>query len=100
MPILLSDLRFAMRQLRKSPGLSVLAVLIFALGIGANTATGFVLSAATGRMVRSFLYEVRPLDPWTYGGVIIALFLIGSTAVFLPARRAATIEPMQALRED
>ena len=68
--------------------------------VAAGLCAGFVLSAATGRMVTSFLYEVRPLDAWTYAAVIIALLLIGTTAGLLPALRAATIEPMQALREE
>jgi ABC-type antimicrobial peptide transport system permease subunit len=61
---------------------------------------GLALSAAAGRMVTSFLYQVRPLDTWTYFGVAFTLLLIGTTAGLLPARRAATIEPMQALREE
>jgi putative ABC transport system permease protein len=48
-PNLLSDLRFAFRQLRKSPGLSLLAVLILALGIGANTAILTVIESVVLR---------------------------------------------------
>jgi ABC-type antimicrobial peptide transport system permease subunit len=61
---------------------------------------GLALSAATGRLVTSFLYGVHPLDLWTYVAVIFMLLLIGISSGLLPARRAATIEPMQALRED
>jgi predicted permease len=68
--------------------------------VAAGLCAGLALSAATGRMVASFLYEVRPLDAWTYAAVIVTLLLIGTTAGLLPARRAATIEPMQALREE
>jgi len=68
--------------------------------VAAGLCAGVALSAATGRLVTSFLYGVRPLDVWTYVAVIITLSLIGMTSGLLPARRAATIEPMQALRED
>jgi len=68
--------------------------------IAVGLCAGLVLSAATGRMVTSFLYHVRPLDAWTYAAVVFLLSAIGMTAGLLPARRAATIEPMQALRED
>jgi ABC-type lipoprotein release transport system permease subunit len=50
--------------------------------------------------VKSFLYQVQPVDVWTYVTVALALALIGLTAALLPARKAASIEPMQALRED
>ena len=68
--------------------------------VAAGLVGGLALSAAAGRLVTSFLYGVRPLDLWTYLAVIFTLSLIGMTSGLLPARRAATIEPMQALRED
>jgi ABC-type antimicrobial peptide transport system permease subunit len=55
---------------------------------------------ATGRLVKSFLYQVQPLDAWTYVAVALALSVIGLTAALIPAFKAAAIEPMQALRED
>ena len=61
---------------------------------------GLALSAASGRVVTSFLYGVRPLDVATYVAVVFVLSLIGIAASLLPARRAAAIEPMRALRED
>ena len=68
--------------------------------VGAGLGVGLVLAFATGRLVKSFLYQVQPLDVWTYAAVVLALSVIGLTAALLPARRAASIEPMQALRED
>jgi ABC-type lipoprotein release transport system permease subunit len=46
------------------------------------------------------LYRVQPLDTWTYIVVALALTAIGLIATLLPAHKAASIEPMQALRED
>jgi predicted permease len=68
--------------------------------VGAGLGVGLVLAFAAGRLVKSFLYQVQPLDLGTYAAVVIALALIGLTASLLPARKAASIEPMQALRED
>ena len=68
--------------------------------VGMGLIAGLVLAFAAGRLVKSFLYEVQPLDLWTYAAVVLALALIGLSASLLPARKAASIEPMQALRED
>jgi ABC-type antimicrobial peptide transport system permease subunit len=68
--------------------------------VGAGLGVGLVLAFSTGRLVKSFLYQVQPLDVWTYVAVAFALSVIGLTAALLPARKAASIEPMQALRED
>ncbi len=68
--------------------------------IATGLAVGLVLAFATGRLIKSFLYQVQPVDAGTYVAVAVALAAIGMLAAFLPARRAASIEPMQALRED
>jgi ABC-type antimicrobial peptide transport system permease subunit len=68
--------------------------------VGAGLAVGLGLAFATGRLVSSFLYQVEPLDGFTYAAVVLTLALIGLAAALLPARKAASIEPMQALRED
>ena len=70
------------------------------LVIGAGLAAGLVLAFAVGRLITGFLYQVKPLDAWTYVAVALALPAIGLTAALLPARRAASIQPMQALREE
>jgi putative ABC transport system permease protein len=68
--------------------------------IGSGLGLGLLLAVATGRWVESFLYQVRPLDLLTYLSVAVALSAIGLVAALVPARKAASIEPMQALRED
>jgi putative ABC transport system permease protein len=68
--------------------------------IGAGLAIGLVLAFASGRLIKGFLYEVKPLDAGTYVGVAVALAAIGLVAAFIPARRAASIQPMQALRDE
>jgi putative ABC transport system permease protein len=68
--------------------------------VGLGLAIGLVLAIAAGRFVASFLYQVHPVDAWTYAGVVAALSIVALTAAVLPARKAASIEPMQALREE
>jgi putative ABC transport system permease protein len=68
--------------------------------IGVGLAVGIVMAVFAGRLVESFLYQVRPLDVWTYVAVLLVLPGIGLIAALLPARKAASIQPMQALRED
>jgi putative ABC transport system permease protein len=79
------------------------AQMVFRQGsivIGIGLAIGLLLAFPAARLIRSFLYEVRPLDGWTYASVVLMLPAIGLAAAFLPARKAASIQPIEALRED
>jgi ABC-type antimicrobial peptide transport system permease subunit len=68
--------------------------------IAAGLAVGMVLSYSTGRLIMSFLYEVKPLDLNTYGFMAVVLLLVGGMAAFAPAWRAASVEPVKALRDE
>jgi ABC-type lipoprotein release transport system permease subunit len=46
------------------------------------------------------LYEVSPVDPLTYGSVAVALVAVAVGASWVPARRAARVDPMTALRAE
>ncbi len=91
-------IRMALGATRKSVARMILrqGAILIGLGLGA----GILLALATGHLVRSFLYQVQPIDLWTYVAVSASLLAIGLLASLLPARKAASIEPMQALRED
>jgi ABC-type antimicrobial peptide transport system permease subunit len=59
---------------------------------------GIVLAMALTRLVASQLHGVTPTDPLTFGAVGLILLLAALLACYLPARRAAKIDPMAALR--
>jgi ABC-type antimicrobial peptide transport system permease subunit len=71
-------------------------LLLVALGV----AIGLPLSLAAGRMAASLLYGVGPNDPLTLTMTITVLLAAGVLAAFLPARRAAAVQPMEALRHE
>jgi putative ABC transport system permease protein len=50
------------------------------------------------RVMTGLLFEVKPTDPLTFGGVPLLLLGIALLASWLPARRAATLNPITALR--
>jgi ABC-type antimicrobial peptide transport system permease subunit len=67
---------------------------------GAGVAAGLVLVIVGGRFVRNLLFEVAPTDPLTLGATIVLLGTFALLASWLPARRAARVNPAEALRTD
>jgi len=63
------------------------------LGLGA----GIAGAIAFGSALRSLLYEVSPTDPFTLCAVALTLIAVAALACWIPARRAARIDPMEAL---
>ena len=65
---------------------------------------GFILGTATAlaftRMLTSRLYGIAAHDPATYAGAAFLILAIAALAVWLPARRAASVEPMAVLRSE
>jgi len=59
---------------------------------------GVAGSAALTRLLAGMLYDVRPLDPVVLGGVAMLLAVVALLASYFPARRAASIDPITALR--
>ena len=68
--------------------------------IGAGVIAGLLLSIGVGIGLESLLIGIKPMDPITYAGVIVALAIVAATACLLPARRAASVDPVTTLREE
>ncbi len=66
--------------------------------IGLLAGLGGAVAAATG--LRSLLFGIAPVDPVSLGGVALILLLVSGMACYLPARRAARLDPMIALRHE
>ena len=69
-----------------------MVVVGLVLGIGGTL--------ATTRLLRSLLYDTSPVDPIVIGAGVFILCLAAALASYLPARRAARVDPMVALREE
>jgi macrolide transport system ATP-binding/permease protein len=61
---------------------------------------GLVASLLVMRLLSSMLYGVKPTDPLSYAGSAALVILVALAASWIPARRAASIDPMQALRTE
>jgi predicted permease len=66
----------------------------------AGLAVGVPLTFFAVRPLKSMLYQMSPLDPVSFALAIVVMILVSGCAALLPARRAASIEPMQALRSE
>jgi putative ABC transport system permease protein len=67
-----------------------------AIGVAIGLAGAFGVT----RVIQSLLYNVTATDPISFGGVALFLALIAALASYLPARRATTVDPIIALRNE
>ena len=93
-----SSSSIALGARRRDVGAGVLrpSLLILAGGLAA----GAVCVALLGRLVRSMLYEVSPLDPVALGVAGLCVLLLGTLAAALPAIRASRVDPATVLRSE
>ncbi|HEY4218100.1 MAG TPA: ADOP family duplicated permease [Gemmatimonadaceae bacterium] len=91
--------------IRIALGAQLRDVLSLVIGEGMRTLAvgafcGVLLSLAAGRFVASLLFGISPGDPITIAAVVATLLAVGAFAAFVPARRAARVDPVSALRAD
>jgi ABC-type antimicrobial peptide transport system permease subunit len=67
---------------------------------GIGVAIGLAAAAGLMQLMKSLLFGVSPLDPFTYVSVLIVLAASAVLASYLPARRAASVNPVEALRAE
>jgi putative ABC transport system permease protein len=65
-------------------------------GVGVGLAGGLLLT----RLMKTLLFGVNATDPLTFAGVSLLLFSVAMLACYLPARKAAQVDPLVALRRD
>jgi putative ABC transport system permease protein len=80
-----------------------IAAMVFAgagklLVLGAGL--GFCMTLATERLLKSALFGISALDTATLAGAMLLMAAVSAAASFLPARRAATVDPLRAIRMD
>jgi ABC-type antimicrobial peptide transport system permease subunit len=65
-----------------------------------GVAIGLIGALALTRMLSGMLFAVQPTDPFTLATVSLLLALVALAACWLPARRAARVDPMVTMRKD
>ena len=82
-----------------APRVLWLVVLRGMLPVGIGAGLGVAGALALSRFLRGLLYGVTPTDPATLAAVTVLLLATAGIAVYLPARRATRVDPVQVLRE-
>jgi len=68
--------------------------------VGAGLLLGWIGAYLSARWIRAFLFGTAGSDPLTYTVVGVLILIASAATILLPARRAASIEPMRALRAE
>jgi len=90
--------------IRMALGASDIDVLRLVMGgglrlVSVGVALGTLMALATTRLLSGFLVGVSPTDPLAFAGIILLLSAVAMIAGYIPARRAATADPMVVLRQ-
>ena len=67
---------------------------------GVGVVVGLVVAAGLGRLMSSVLFGVEPMDPAAYVAAVGVIIAAAALASYVPARRAAAIDPIETLRAE
>jgi ABC-type lipoprotein release transport system permease subunit len=67
---------------------------------GMGAIGGLALAGGLSRWISSLLFGITPLDPLTYAASGVLIFAAAMAASYVPARRAASVDPMETLRSE
>ncbi|MEJ2541488.1 MAG: ABC transporter permease [Gemmatimonadota bacterium] len=79
-------------QVRRMVVLEGARVVVLGAGLG------LLAAAAASRALASLLFGIEPFDPMTFGATTLLLLAVGALASYVPARRASTVDPLNAMR--
>ena len=65
-----------------------------------GVAIGVAVAAATTRLMRVLLFDVRAVDPLVFAAMSVTMLAVGALASYMPARRASNVDPIESLRGD
>jgi ABC-type antimicrobial peptide transport system permease subunit len=91
-------IRVALGAKRKEVLQAALGRAFKVLAIG--SAAGLILGVFASQVLAAIVYQATPRDPIVLAGVVLAMFLLGLLATWIPARRALAIDPVVFLREE
>jgi predicted permease len=88
---------------RMALGATAASVLRLVLGqalrlVSIGVVAGLVAAGVLTRLLRRLLYDVEPLDPWTFAVTALILLVVATVAAYVPARRGMRMAPVDALR--
>jgi putative ABC transport system permease protein len=89
--------------IRMALGATAVSVLRLVLGqavrlVLIGVAVGLVAAGLLTRLIERLLYQVEPLDPWTFAVTALVLLVVATVASYVPARRGMRMAPVDALR--
>ena len=89
------------RHLEKRPETGQVRRMVVLQGarlVGVGVAVGLPAAFGLSGLLQGLLYRTEPLDPTTFGAMSVVMLVVGMIASYVPARRASSVDPLEAIR--